>query len=299
MPGQGCSALPPSRSCIDALASPIHNDCVNLRVVSNLGVYCLLSLSVAPSCLAQAESNPTYVAVEGAGGDQDAEADSSNGGSGAFSGTGGAGGEGGLSSGGEGGSSGSAGKAVSTGGAAGSAAKGGAAGSGGAAGTSGKAGAAGASGKAGTAGSAGCVDKDPEPNDTEATAFNLAGITDCDGTGASLTGTIDGASDTDWYSVYADDTFGCSVTPTFTQTSSETVTVCAYFLCDSGTTEVTCDSASQADSSPAGNSGCCSTASTFSPGVNCSGTSKDSTQISLVVKSTTNACLSYTIDYNY
>lgn len=216
---------------------------------------------------------------------------------------------------GAGGSSGNAGAAGSAG-ASGNAGAAGSAGASGTSGSSGSAGAAGASGNAGAAGTAGttgiggaagsagsggaCIEADQEPDDTEDTAIARPDAKDCDGTGSSFAGTLENAADQDWFKFHGDDQIGCDVNPTFEAVASGTLVVCAYFECDSGTTNVKCGSAAQGSTSALGKTGCCSSTK-FTTEVNCSGTLEDSSTVYVQVKSASNnaACLGYVLDYHY
>ena len=262
-----------------------------------------VTVALASSCMAQGDTEVEgFVPVNaGSGGADDAssEATAGKGGAGAASSTGGSGGQ--TSQGGEAGAS-QGGASGEAGAGQGGSSEGGAAGEAGSpmqGGAAGASGAAGAGGAAGSAGAGGCVDPGPEPGDEESTAVSVTSITDCDWDGKSITGTLHGAGDDDWYTFHGDDQAGCTVNPNFDIAPASTLIVCAYFVCDSGSTEVTCDSNSQSSLSPAGHSGCCSSGATFSPKLNCTGTMEDSTKVTVRVRSPVNNCLTYKIDYHY
>ncbi len=172
----------------------------------------------------------------------------------------------------------------------------------GTAGTSGTGGAAGGgTGGASTAGSGGgCDQKDWEPNDSQATARPLTDITDCDNSGGSIDGTL-APGDVDWFTFKASDTTFCSVNPYVNVTSSDNVTVCMYFKCDSGTTSVTCPAGSQDWSASPTNPGCCTSLTPLEPSVSCGGLfSNDSTQVWIEVSWEGNmSCRNYSLDYHY
>jgi hypothetical protein len=286
-----------------------------------------LVLAFGPSCAAEGADDTegfTPIGQAGAGGSSAGQGGSAGKAGGAGLGGGGAGGSGGAGSGGatqggagnggsggpstgggagESGAGGSGGQdGGAQGGASGNGGSGAVAGSAGAGGTAGAAGAAGTAGTAGTAGAAGgggCVDADTEPNNSEATAHALGSVTDCDWKGSTITGTINGPADEDWFWFHGNDNVGCQVNPTFKVTPASTLIVCAYFKCDSGSTEVTCDSNSQTALSTSGMKGCCSSAASFAPKLNCTGTLEDSGNVYLRARSSMNSCLSYKIEYHY
>ncbi len=94
-----------------------------------------------------------------------------------------------------------------------------------------------------------------EPNDTQNTAYDLGGHTDCDHYGfcAALT---DG--DVDWYTYQGSDTFGCNVAPTV-DFDAPNLKVCQYWSCDTVPTLSTCPDGTTPDTAPGGQPGCCST----------------------------------------
>lgn len=264
-------------------------------------LWLLVATGTMVACMAQGESAPGFSVVATASGGQGHPSGGSgasgkggstpaggsgHGGSSAEGGQGGTAGTGG--SGGEGGTSGS-------GGSAGAGGDGGAS-AGGTSGASGKGGSAGSSGTGGTGGS--CAQTDPEPNDTEGAAHSLGNITDCDSTGGDLSGALDGKADTDWYTFHGSDEFGCMGDPTFTLMTNETVKMCAYFLCDSGSTKVTCQGVAQPATSPLGRSGCCASALTLAPAIECSGTD-DSSKVWFELQAPQDVCVAYTVDYHY
>lgn len=168
----------------------------------------------------------------------------------------------------------------------------------GGAGASGDAGSAGAAGVAGAAGAAGCAGGDTEPNGDVASAQELTDITDCDAKGFSFSGTADGSSDEDWYTLHAADVVGCSVDPNLAIQASQSTELCAYFLCDTGDTSVSCFGASTAAVTAMGDKGCCTEALSISPEVECSGTN-DSVQVWIRVRTLSPACVGYKVQLHY
>jgi hypothetical protein len=137
-----------------------------------------------------------------------------------------------------------------------------------------------------------CTGEEPEPNDTSATARALGTIDDCDGSGKSVAGVISSSSDVDVWTFDGTDTFGCSVNPTVKVTGS--VTVCVGFACKSGTTVLnSCTKGTKTGSQ------CCGT--DVEADVNCTGTTTDSTKVTITVKPTasTPTCAVYSLAYHY
>jgi len=140
-----------------------------------------------------------------------------------------------------------------------------------------------------------CNDINDGNNNTEASATDLGTIDDCDGSGESVSGIVAGVADTDWYKYNGDDTFGCVATPLRGLTSSDPVRLCKFMQCDGGTPS--CPGGTDAATSPDGRPGCCGDAG-FEMGIECDGTDDDAT-IYVRVQTTTNDCVTYTLDYHY
>ena len=211
-------------------------------------------------------------------------------GSGGSSGTGGAAGTGG-----NGGTSG-----TGTGGAAGSGASGGtsAGGTGGSsAGTGGS-----SAGTGGTGGSgAACNDTGTEPNNAEGQPVKLGDITDCDDTGATVSGVLNGSADQDWFGFTGSDVFSCAVDPTATITNGNLgARVCIFADCGINATTVTCVSGTPA-SAPSGLDGCCSnTSGRAAANVDCANASNDNAAVLIRAdQQSTNACIVYDLAYHY
>ena len=140
---------------------------------------------------------------------------------------------------------------------------------------------------------------DGEPNETPIASFDLGTIDDCDSSGSSVAGILDGSTDQDWYFFEGDDSWTCSVSPTIS--TSDDVEVCTYFLCtDFETPSVTCLDGSADHANADGDPGCCSQGGGHSADIGCSGID-DSAFVSLLVTqtATSSECEPYTVDYNY
>ena len=119
-------------------------------------------------------------------------------------------------------------------------------------------------------------------------------MTDCDGTGQSISAGIDGAADVDWYKFTGTDTFGCVVDPTATATGS--VNVCMYAECNG--LSLSCDSGSP--STEGGLQGCCDTATgTAKLSINCSGSSDNATVYVKVTAPNVTQCTPYSVSTHY
>jgi hypothetical protein len=160
-------------------------------------------------------------------------------------------------------------------------------------------GAGGAGGEpAGTGGSGLTCDTGDEPNDSESTAVDLGVITDCDGDGSSFTGELSGINDQDWYKYEASDDFGCSVDATRDVMAAQAVRFCKYAQClDDSDPALSCPDGTDDATSPDGRPGCCGDAGfTFAP--DCSGISDDA-RVYLQLRTLSNDCVAYTVDYHY
>jgi hypothetical protein len=120
------------------------------------------------------------------------------------------------------------------------------------------------SGGSGGAGNT-CSDQGPgEPNDTEATATQLASLNDCDSQAKSVAGTLDGSADVDWYFwVQSEDDSLCVLDPSrdFSQSSGGNLRMCKFVECqDAGATiSVSCPGNTTPAMSTMGRAGCCAT----------------------------------------
>jgi hypothetical protein len=215
---------------------------------------------------------------------------SSSGGSGGTGATGGTSGGGTSGTGATGsGATGGSGGAGATGG---TGATGGAGGTGATGGTGGVGGTGGATG--GTGGAT-CSDVGFEPNDSAATATALPPVTDCDGTGSSVSGQLDGTADADFYAFDGTDSAGCSVDPA--ASTSANVELCMYADCPGAS--VSC-SAGTSDTLPGNIAGCCvQGGGSVALSVNCSGFFDDAKVYVSVSGGSANQCSDYTVDYHY
>ena len=147
-----------------------------------------------------------------------------------------------------------------------------------------------------------CNDPGDEPNDTESTATPLATIDDCDGSGSSFGGVLDGGSDVDWYKYTGEDALGCVVDATRALTSSGgSVRLCKYAQCSNNNdAAISCPGGTSAATSPDGRPGCCGT-SGFDMAPDCASfpSTDDSSIIYIRVDQPGGDCVSYSIDYHF
>jgi hypothetical protein len=130
--------------------------------------------------------------------------------------------------------------------------------------------------------------------DSEATAYSLGTITDCDGTGGTQTGVSAGSTDFDIYKYEGTDTAGCSAYPQAKVTGA--ATVCIKPVCKAGTTNVT----SCLTGTLSGGQ-CCGGAEAEAV-FNCAGTTSESATIYMTVKpnaSVADSCSSYSLAYHF
>ena len=142
-----------------------------------------------------------------------------------------------------------------------------------------------------------CNDPGPEPNDTIQQATYLGAIDDCDGSGSSFSGVLDG-NDVDWFYYQGSDAFGCAVGPVRTINADAQVRICKYIECLSGTPEFTCPANAALDNA-GGLPGCCAQDG-LDFGINCTGTSDDSANVYLRIdKPSGFSCVSYSVSFHY
>jgi hypothetical protein len=146
-----------------------------------------------------------------------------------------------------------------------------------------------------------CTNVDPEPNGSEAQAVTLPSIDDCDSSGSSVSGTIVGASDVDFFRYAGSDTPFCIVDPG-AAVDAPGLRICEFALCPRGIADtVAICNAGVPASSPAGYPGCCEA----TPGqvgmiADCVSTSDDSAEIYLRVDQPGGSlCMPYSIVYHF
>ncbi len=147
-----------------------------------------------------------------------------------------------------------------------------------------------------------CDQEPSEDNDTESNAAELPAQSDCSD-GASFAGVLEGVMDTDWFKYAGSDDFGigCSTDPTRSVSSSAAVRFCKYIQCmDDSVPDFTCPDGADSATSPDGRPGCCS-ATGFTIDYVCGSSSlnDDSAWVYMSLKTTTNACVTYSVDYDF
>lgn len=98
-----------------------------------------------------------------------------------------------------------------------------------------------------------------EPNNSEASAAVLGDVSGDDTNGSSLDGELAGSSDVDWFSLHISDVVGSTQDPAASLVVGGALRICVFYLCDAGTTDLTCPLDASAATSPAGRIGCCRT----------------------------------------
>ncbi len=142
-----------------------------------------------------------------------------------------------------------------------------------------------------------CDAADAEPNDSEANAIDLGTVDDDDGDGGIVSGILAGVGDTDWYKYYGDDTFPGVAEPERSLSSSDPVRLCKFMQCVDGDGSPSCPGGTDPATSPDGREGCCGDTG-FTMGIECSGTDDDN-MIYFRVQTTTNDCVTYSVEYHY
>jgi len=149
----------------------------------------------------------------------------------------------------------------------------------------------------------GCNDPGPgEPNDTMAQAYNLGEISDNDGDGSQVEGTMASPVDVDWYKYHGVDLLGNVVDPT-RQVMSAGVRICKYIQCDNGESSVfSCPSGTTTDTQQ-GIAGCCWTNSAPETlDLTCGSTSLDSDNATVFIRVDNPqklVCQPYVVQYHY
>ena len=143
------------------------------------------------------------------------------------------------------------------------------------------------------------MDSGAEPNDSEQTAKNLGTIDDCDGSGSSFAGVLNGPDDLDWFKYSGQDAFGCSVGPSRSVTFMQPARICKFIQCEgSGDPSFTCPGGTSGATSPAGYPGCCGTDG-FDMDIDCSGIDDNATVYIRIDNPNGEDCIPYSVSYHY
>lgn len=132
-----------------------------------------------------------------------------------------------------------------------------------------------------------------EPNNSEWGAVNLGTITDCDSTGGTIQGNLDGSQDADWFQYVGTDEDYCVVDPLISTLNN--VQVCIFGACTGGT--VLCLQG-VSTVSPQGMQGCCSTNAGGNARLQmiCNGVPAN---IAMSVTQPLEQCTAYSFSYHY
>ncbi len=146
-----------------------------------------------------------------------------------------------------------------------------------------------------------CIDNgDPAP--TAAGATQLPPISDCNNDMQSLTGTMKGAVDVDYYKLSASDDWGCSIDADF-QAETAGTELCVFMRCKNSTVDAVTGCAQGVPAeSETGLKGCCAAAPGHAvPKWDCEGwTDNDSADIQFRVRQINgNKCLPYKVNYRF
>lgn len=153
-------------------------------------------------------------------------------------------------------------------------------------------------GAGGSSGGPGCSPDDNESNDTEQSATALGQITDCDRSGAMVSGTLDDSSDVDWYRFSGSDEFLCVVDPTRVLSSDGGLRLCKFVECTGAATDLLCPLGTSPETSPEGRVGCCSSAGFSLPTLDCPSEDDDAT-VYLRIDQAAGDCVDYSVAYHY
>jgi hypothetical protein len=144
-----------------------------------------------------------------------------------------------------------------------------------------------------------CMDTGAEPNETESTAVNLGTIDDCDNSGESFSGVLNGPNDVDWYRYSGKDVFPCVVDPARTVTFMMPARICKFVQCEAGgTPSFTCPNNTTGATSPDQRPGCCGSQG-FKMDIDCPGMNDHAAVYIRVDNPNGGACIPYKVDYHY
>ncbi|MBW2453903.1 MAG: hypothetical protein JRI68_05315 [Deltaproteobacteria bacterium] len=144
-----------------------------------------------------------------------------------------------------------------------------------------------------------------EANQTEDTAFKLKAeaISDNDGDGDTISGTIAGGADIDWFYYEGNDKPIYVVNPTRGLSSDFSgLRLCVFFQCLNGDTLFTCPQSTTPATSPHNREGCCGTAGFEVEDLDCTGTWDEHAYVYIRVddpNGATDTCADYVVSYHY
>ncbi len=161
-------------------------------------------------------------------------------------------------------------------------------------------------GTGGTGGGSDCLDLGlGESNQSEDTAFKLKAeaISDWDGAGDSISGTIAGGADIDWFYYEGNDQIGYVVDPS-RQVSTDFggLRLCVFFQCLNGSTTFTCPPSTTPATSPHNRDGCCATTGFVVEDLDCTGSWDEHAYVYMRVddpKGVPDTCADYVLSYHY
>lgn len=121
-------------------------------------------------------------------------------------------------------------------------------------------------------------------------------MTDCDSTGKTVFGDLNGSGDVDFYKVAASDVGGCFVDPLFEMATQ--ARLCVFFECTG--LSVNCKGGSTPTTSPGGRLGCCiPNGGKLEATPNCSGSNDSTSMYFRVDQGPTDVCTAYSVKFHY
>lgn len=140
------------------------------------------------------------------------------------------------------------------------------------------------------------IDLDPHDDEASATALDPLGCDESMDLG--LAGTIEGPQ-SDWYTFFGNDAFGCPEQPGATLTADEPLEVCVFIECENGGAlePLECGGDSTEATSPDGRVGCCGTDSAFVGDYDCTGFGGKDVDAYVSVSSDEMVCADYELSY--
>ncbi|MCA9706727.1 MAG: hypothetical protein KDK70_12825 [Myxococcales bacterium] len=143
-----------------------------------------------------------------------------------------------------------------------------------------------------------CRPIDPVPHDDENTAIELEMVNCSMSMDLEALGTIDGPQ-TDWYTFFGNDAFGCNEQPAAQVTADEPLRVCVYIECVNGgaTGMLSCSPGTMGATSPEGRNGCCGSGGAMVGTYDCFLGSKD-VDVYVSIGSDEAVCVDYGLTYS-
>jgi hypothetical protein len=145
-----------------------------------------------------------------------------------------------------------------------------------------------------------CDEPEGEPNDDEASAVQLDEVV-CMEMAMTTEGGLSGA-ESDWFTFHGNQGAFCQgfgIDPQVSLEADGDLAICIFVVCDEGDATLGCSGGSQDSDSPDGAPGCCDQNSVGINNLSCGGLNPENTTLWVRITSVEDACIPYTLSWEY